>query len=90
MNMFQVPPVLIVLAVVNVVSLVFFGVDKLRSMSGGWRISEARLLLLAFFGPFGATAGMLLFRHKIRRPKFLVVPIFLLTQLFLILYFRLL
>jgi len=90
MNMFQVPPLLILLAVVNIISLMFFGVDKLRSMRGGWRISEALLLLVAFFGPFGATAGMLLFRHKTRKPTFLLVPIFLFTQLFLIMYFRLL
>lgn len=89
MNMFQVPPLLIIFVVVNVVSLVFFGIDKLRSMSGGWRISERRLLLAAFFGPFGAAAGMLLFRHKTRKLKFLLVPIFLFAQLFLIMYFHL-
>lgn len=89
MNMFQVPPMLFLLVIVNAASLIFFGVDKLRSMRGGWRISESRLLLAASFGPFGAYAGMLLFRHKIRKAKFFLVPIFLFIQLFFIIYFRL-
>jgi uncharacterized membrane protein YsdA (DUF1294 family) len=89
MNIIQIPPLLVFLVIVNVASLIFFGVDKLRSMRGDWRIPESRLLLVAFFGPFGAYAGMLLFRHKIRKAKFLLVPIFLFIQLCLIVYFRL-
>ena len=73
----------------NIISLIFFGVDKLKSMRGGWRISELRLLLLAFIGPFGAYAGMLLFKHKIRKVKFILVPIFLLIHLYLIIYLHL-
>ena len=64
-----------------------FGVDKLQSKKRGWRIPESRLRLAAFFGPFGAYAGMLLFRHKTRKIKFLLVPIFLIIQVVLIVYF---
>ena len=77
----------IVLLVVNGIALVIFGIDKLKSKTGGWRIPESRLLLVAFFGPFGAYLGMLLFRHKIRKIKFLLVPLFLLVQAALLLYF---
>lgn len=77
----------ILLVTVNSISLVVFGVDKLKSKRGGWRIPESRLLLIGFFGPFGAWAGMLLFRHKTRKIKFLLVPIFLFIQVFLIVYF---
>ncbi len=77
----------IFLVIVNFVSLAIFGVDKLRSKKGGWRVPESRLLLIAFFGPFGAYAGMLLFRHKIRKIKFMIVPIFLIIQGFLLVYF---
>ena len=65
---------------VNAISLVAFGIDKLNSKRRGYRIPESRLLLLAFFGPFGALAGMLLFRHKTRKIKFLIVPIFAILQ----------
>jgi len=87
-NMIQISPLLILLVIVNVVSLVLFGVDKLMSMRGGWRIAESRLLLVAICGPFGAYAGMLLFRHKTRKIKFLVVPIVMFIQLGLIVYLR--
>jgi uncharacterized membrane protein YsdA (DUF1294 family) len=77
----------IFLVIVNFISLAVFGIDKLNSKKGGWRVPESRLLLIAFFGPFGAYAGMLLFRHKTRKIKFLMVPIFLFIQGFLIVYF---
>lgn len=72
---------------VNISSSVAFGVDKLNSKKRGVRIPELNLLALAFFGPFGALAGMLFFRHKTRKTKFLLVPIFAILQaLFLIKY----
>ena len=77
----------VLLIIINGISLVIFGVDKLKSKAGGWRIPESKLLLAAFFGPFGAFAGMLLFRHKTRKTKFLLVPIFLFIQVLLIVYF---
>ncbi len=77
----------VILIIVNVASLTAFGVDKLKSKRGGWRIPESQLLLIAFFGPFGAYAGMLLFRHKTRKVKFLLVQLFLLIQVALLVYF---
>ena len=88
MTMIQIPTPLIFLAILNVISLIFFGVDKLKSVKRGWRIPELKLLLVALFGPFGAYAGMLIFRHKTRKVKFLLVPIFLFIQLYLIVYFH--
>jgi uncharacterized membrane protein YsdA (DUF1294 family) len=79
----------IFLIIVNDAALVIFGVDKLQSKKRGWRVSEARLFLIAFFGPFGAYAGMLFFRHKTRKIKFLLVPLFLLIQAILFAYFYL-
>jgi len=79
----------ILLIIVNGVALIIFGVDKLQSKKRGWRVRESRLLLIAFFGPFGAYAGMLLFNHKTRKIKFLLVPIFLSIQIILIAYFYL-
>ncbi|MCX6648327.1 MAG: DUF1294 domain-containing protein [Candidatus Bathyarchaeota archaeon] len=73
----------------NFVSLVCFGLDKLWAIRGGARIPESRLLSLAFLGPFGALMGMLLFRHKTRKPRFLLVPLFVLFQIALVLSFHL-
>ncbi len=77
----------IFLTAANVASLAVFGLDKYRSKRGGWRISESKLLLAAFVAPFGAYAGMLLFRHKTRKLKFLLVPVFLVAQVVLAGYF---
>jgi len=86
MSLIQISSLLAILVIVNIVSLALFGVDKLKSMSGGWRISEAILILVALFGPFGACAAMLLFRHKTRKIKFLLVPLFMFIQLGAILF----
>jgi uncharacterized membrane protein YsdA (DUF1294 family) len=87
--MIYIPPLPVLLFILNIISLLFFGVDKLKSKIGGWRISDLNLLLVALFGPFGAFAGMLLFKHKNRKAKFLLVPIFLLIHLCLIIHFQL-
>jgi uncharacterized membrane protein YsdA (DUF1294 family) len=87
--MIEISPLIALLTIVNVASLVIFGVDKLKSIRGGWRIPEMKLLLVALCGPFGAYTGILLFRHKTRKIKFFVVPIFMFIQIGLIAYFHL-
>ena len=77
----------IVTLAVNGISLVAFGIDKLNSKKRVNRIPESRLLLLAFFGPFGALAGMLFFRHKTRKIKFIIVPIFAIIQALLLFWY---
>ncbi len=80
---------LVLAIIVNGTSLAIFGIDKFLSKRGGYRIPEYRLLTSAFFGPFGACLGMLVFRHKTRKVKFLFVPVFLVLQVLLVLYFYL-
>ncbi len=77
---------LTLLTVVNGASFATFGIDKLKSKRVSWRIPEARLLLMAFLGPFGAFGGMLVFRHKTRKPKFLIVPAFLVVQILIFVF----
>ncbi len=89
MTIIQYPLSLIFIVILNIISMILFGVDKLKSMRGGWRIHELRLLLIALLGPFGAYLSMLLFRHKTRKVKFLLVPMFMFIQLYLMLHFNL-
>ena len=65
------------LAAINFTTLVVYGLDKGRAKSGKWRIPERTLLLLALVGgSLGALAGMIMFRHKTRKPKFYIsVPV---------------
>jgi uncharacterized membrane protein YsdA (DUF1294 family) len=58
-------------AVINFVAFAAFGIDKMAARAGAWRISEAKLLGLAFVGGSpGAYAGRHLFRHKTRKQPF--------------------
>ena len=65
------------LAVINFPTWAAYGLDKGRAKSGKWRIPERTLLLLALAGgSLGALAGMIMFRHKTRKPKFYIsVPV---------------
>ena len=78
----------IVFAVLNVIVFIIYGIDKFKAVQHKWRISEAALIVSAIFGPIGALLGMLVFRHKIRKPKFyLGVPAILLIEAALVWYF---
>lgn len=67
---------LIVLATMSVLALVFYGADKLRAKRNRWRIPEAVLLGLGFFGgAVGALLGMKLWHHKTKHWYFWVVNI---------------
>lgn len=67
------------LIVINIAAWIMYGLDKWKAKSGAWRISEKELLLVALAGgSVGALAGMMLFRHKTRKAKFVVgVPVML-------------
>ncbi|MGA2121124.1 MAG: DUF1294 domain-containing protein [Methanoregula sp.] len=70
--------VLIVLYLcMNIVAAWAFAWDKRKAKNNSWRMSEGTLLVLAFMGPFGAFGAMRLFRHKTRKMKFYLVPLFL-------------
>lgn len=73
----------ICLAAVSIAAFAMMGADKRRARLGRWRIPEATLLLSAALGgSIGALAGMILFHHKTRKPKFyLGVPAILAAQL---------
>ena len=61
------------LVVLNIVSFALFGIDKRRASRGARRISEATLIGSgAICGTVGAWLGVLVFRHKTRKPSFLI------------------
>ena len=80
--------VLLILAAVNLLAFALYGVDKVKSKKGAWRIPEATLLLVAFLGgSVGALLGMEVFRHKTRHAKFrILVPLFLILHIALAVY----
>lgn len=68
---------------VNVLTFCVYAWDKRRALLSQRRIPEAILIIIAFLGgALGALCGMLLFRHKIRKPLFYItVPILTFLQL---------
>ena len=75
-----------ILICINVVTFLFYGIDKWKAKQGSWRISEATLLLLAVIGgSIGALLGMQVWHHKTMHLKFKYgIPLILLAQIALI------
>lgn len=74
---------------INVLTFLFYGIDKWKARRGKWRIPEETLIWLAIVGgSIGALLGMYLFRHKTKHKKFtLGIPAILLIQVGLFYYF---
>jgi uncharacterized membrane protein YsdA (DUF1294 family) len=77
---------LILYTVLNSSAFFLFAHDKRKAKGNAWRTPENLLLLVAATGPFGAYGSMLIFRHKTRKLKFYLVPVFLIIHVVAIIY----
>jgi uncharacterized membrane protein YsdA (DUF1294 family) len=79
------------LLVINAATFIIYGIDKYKAKKAKWRISEATLLTMAAVGgSIGAWLGMKAWHHKTQHRKFKYgVPIILLIQIALMIYFHL-
>lgn len=65
--------IIVCLLLANVVTFIAYGIDKYKAKKGNLRISEATLLLMAFWGgSIGAWLGMKAFHHKTMHKKFYI------------------
>lgn len=65
---------LIYLAVMSVIAFILYFADKKKAQNGKWRIKEATLLGIGFFGgAVGALAAMKIFRHKTKHWYFTAI-----------------
>ena len=56
--------------VINVITLMMYGIDKWKAKHSKWRIPEATLLIMAAVGgSIGAWMGIKLFHHKTLHKK---------------------
>jgi len=80
---------LIYLAVMSIISLILYGLDKHKAKKHVWRIKEAVLLGFGFFGgALGALLGMMIFHHKTKHWYFWTINIFgLILQIAAFIYF---
>ncbi len=79
---------LIYLLVINIVTLIAFGVDKINAIEHRGRIRIITLLGLAFIGgSLGGLVGMYAFRHKTKKDYFTVgIPLIMVMQAVVIFY----
>ena len=77
--------------VINVITLLMYGIDKWKAKHSKWRIPEATLLIMAAVGgSIGAWTGIKLFHHKTLHKKFKYgVPAILILQLAIIVFIHL-
>ena len=70
---------LLYLIIINLLGFVLYGVDKAKSKGKGRRIPERTLLWVARMGGgLGCWLGMMLFRHKTKHNRFMIlVPLWI-------------
>jgi uncharacterized membrane protein YsdA (DUF1294 family) len=62
-----------IVVVMSVISFAVYGLDKRQAVTGGRRVRERTLHVLAFLGGWpGAMLGQRRFRHKTRKVSFLI------------------
>ena len=80
---------LLYLLIINALGLLIMLADKEKAKKHLWRIPESTLLTVALLGgSIGCYAGMRLFHHKTRKPKFYIgVPVIFAVQVLVAGYF---
>lgn len=79
--------IIIYFVAINLVAFCAMWLDKRKAQKGAWRIPEETLFIFAFLGGvIGGIAGMYTFRHKTRKPKFVIgFPLILILYILIIL-----
>ena len=80
--------IVLYLIIINAIGLLLMLADKRAAKKSAWRIPEARLMSIALSGGcFGIYAGMMLFRHKTKHPKFSIgVPLIIVLYIMLFVF----
>lgn len=72
-NIFTLKNILIYLLLINLIAFLAMYIDKKRAKWGKWRIKESTLFTLVLLGGgIGGIAGMYTFRHKTKKPGFVI------------------
>ena len=72
-NIFTLRNILIYLLAINLITFLAMYIDKKRAKWGKWRIKESTLFTLVLLGGgIGGIAGMYTFRHKTKKPRFVI------------------
>lgn len=76
------------LLIINIITFIFYGIDKLKAKRGGRRIRELTLFNLALFGGgLGGILGMFIFNHKTKIKRFAIINIGMIIFYLIISYY---
>ena len=76
------------LLIINIITFIIYGIDKYKSIKHKYRISESTLIILPILGgALGAFLGMIIFNHKTKKKKFIIIPIILLLWVYILVKF---
>ncbi len=84
MNLEYILIIAVLYVILNGIAFFIYGVDKRKAVKEKYRIKESTLIWIGLIGPFGALAGMKVFRHKTRKSKFKLIYLFVILHLILI------
>ena len=72
----------------SVVAFTLYAYDKVQALKNERRVSENKLLFFALIsGTIGSILSMLLFRHKIKKPSFMIKFSIIVVLQILVIYF---
>ena len=76
------------LIIINILSFILYGIDKLKAIKKKERISEKTLILIGILGgSIGSIIGMNIFRHKTKKLKFIIsLPLILIIHIIVVIY----
>ncbi len=80
--------IILLYIIMSIAAFFMYYIDKRKAIKKKWRIPEATLLGVSFFGgSFGAFAAMRIFRHKTKHAKFYItVPLMMILHIALIVF----
>ena len=81
--------ILSLIVLLNLITFVVYGIDKLKARKNKWRIPDSTLMLLAIIGgSIGALLGIKVWHHKTLHRKFRYgIPMIILAETALVIYF---
>lgn len=80
--------ILLYFIIINVIGFLAMAIDKWKAKNNAWRIPENTLFYITVLGGgIGTIAGMYVFRHKTKKPKFTIgMPVILVLEIVLVIY----
>ena len=80
--------ILIYFLIINLIGFLAMAIDKWKAKNNAWRIPENTLFSITVLGGgIGTIAGMYVFRHKTKKPKFTIgMPVILVLEIVLVIY----